>query len=38
MGFSLGYQLEYARVIDNLIGDTHASGGHRVAAAVSFSY
>ncbi len=38
VGISLGYQLEYARVIDNLIGDTHASGGHRAAVAVSFSY
>jgi hypothetical protein len=38
IGVSLGYQFEYAHVIDNLIGDTHASGGHRASAAVSFSY
>jgi hypothetical protein len=38
IGVSLGYQFEYARVIDNLIGDTHASGGHRASAAVSFNY
>jgi hypothetical protein len=38
VGLSLGYQLEYAPIIDNLIGDTHASGGHRAAIAVSFSY
>ena len=38
MGIALGYQYEYARVIDNLIGDTHASGGHRAAIAVSFGY
>ena len=37
-GISLGYELEYARVIDNLIGDTHASGGHRATLAFSFSY
>jgi hypothetical protein len=38
VGISLGYQFEYARVIDNLSEDTHASGGHRAAAAVSFGY
>ena len=38
MGLSFGYQFEYAPVIDNLIGDTHASGGHRATLAVSFSY
>jgi Caspase domain len=37
-GLELGYQLEYAPIIDNLIGDTHASGGHRATAALSFSY
>jgi hypothetical protein len=37
-GISFGYQFEYAPVIENLIGNTHASGGHRVSAAVSFSY
>ncbi|HSD88245.1 MAG TPA: caspase family protein [Kofleriaceae bacterium] len=38
LGFSLGYSLEYARVIDNLVGDTHASGGHRFTTALSYSF
>ncbi|HEY5945970.1 MAG TPA: caspase family protein [Kofleriaceae bacterium] len=38
LGFSFGYQLEYAPVIDNLIGDTHAAGGHRATAAFSYSF
>jgi hypothetical protein len=38
LGFSLGYQLEYAPIIDNLIGDTHAAGGHRATAALSYSF
>ena len=25
-------------VIDNLAGDTHASGGHRLSAGVSYAY
>lgn len=37
-GLSLGYQFEYAPIIDNLIGDTHASGGHRGTVGVLFSY
>ncbi|HEX5063276.1 MAG TPA: caspase family protein [Kofleriaceae bacterium] len=36
--FSLGYQFEYAPVIENLIGDTHAVGGHRLSAALSYSF
>lgn len=36
--YSLGYELVYAPVIDNEIGNTHASGGHRLTTALSFSY
>jgi hypothetical protein len=38
IGISLGYQFEYAPVIDNLLGDTHAMGGHRAALAVSYGF
>ncbi|MBA3451690.1 MAG: caspase family protein [Deltaproteobacteria bacterium] len=36
--FSLGYELVYAPVIQNEVGDTHVSGGHRLTSAFSFSY
>jgi hypothetical protein len=38
VGFSLGYEFDYAPVINNLTGDTHASGGHRLSAGVSYAY
>jgi hypothetical protein len=38
VGFTVGYELDYAPVIDNLAGDTHASGGHRLSAGVSYAY
>jgi hypothetical protein len=38
VGFSLGYELDYAPVIDNLTGDTHASGGHRISGGVSYAF
>ncbi len=38
LGFSLGYQFDYAPVIQNLTGDTHASGGHRLSAGLSYAY
>ena len=38
LGISVGYQFEYAPTIKNLIGDTHAMGGHRAALAVSYSF
>jgi hypothetical protein len=38
LGFSLGYQYTFARVVDNLIGDTHTSGGGRLTLGLSFSY
>lgn len=37
-GLSAGYELDYAPVIDNLTGDTHASGGHRFTFGMSYSY
>lgn len=37
IGFSLGYEFDYAPVIDNKTGDTHASGGHRVFLGVSYA-
>ena len=38
LGVALGYQLDYAPVIANLTGDTHASGGHRLALGVAYSF
>jgi hypothetical protein len=38
IGGSLGYQFDYAPVIDNLTGDTHASGGHRLSIGLSYAY
>lgn len=38
VGLSFGYQLEYAPIIKNLVGDTHAAGGHRATAALSYSF
>ncbi len=35
IGLSLGYQLDYAPVIKDLIGNTHASGGNRVLAGIT---
>ena len=35
---AFGYQFEYAPVIKNLIGDTHAVGGHRLGIALSYSF
>jgi len=37
IGFSLGYEFEYAPVIENKTGDTHASGGHRIFLGVSYA-
>ena len=33
LGLGLAYTAEYAHVIDNLVGDTHGSGGHRFGVA-----
>ena len=38
LGVALGYQFDYAPVIDNLIGDTHASGGHRLTLGLAYSF
>lgn len=38
VGVALGYQLDYAPVITNLIGDTHASGGNRLTLGVAYSF
>lgn len=38
LGFTMGYQFDYQRAVNNLIGDTHASGGHRVALGLAWSY
>lgn len=38
LGLTLGYQLDYQRAVDNLIGDTHTGGGHRVALGLAWSY
>ena len=36
--YSLGYELVYAPVIENELGNTHAGGGHRLTTALSYSY
>lgn len=37
-GVALGYQFDYAPLIHNLTGDTHASGGHRLTIGGSLAY
>jgi hypothetical protein len=37
-GVSLGYAYDYAPVIKDLIGNTHATGGSRVSCGVSYSF
>jgi len=37
-GVALGYQFDHASGIHNLIGDTHASGGHRLVVGASYAY
>ena len=38
IGVSAGYQFEYAPILDNLTGDTHAIGGHRATLGLSYAY
>lgn len=38
LGLGLAYTIEYAHVIDNLVGDTHNSGGNRFGLAGSWSF
>jgi hypothetical protein len=37
-GMTAGYELDYMPVIDDLIGNTHASGGHRITAALTYGF
>jgi hypothetical protein len=37
-GFTLGYQGEYAPIIENNFGQTHASGGHRIAIGFTYGF
>jgi len=38
IGASLGYSYDYAPVIKDLIGNTHAGGGHRFGLSVTYSF
>ena len=38
IGIALGYQLDYAPVMANAIGDTHASGGNRISLGFAYSF
>jgi hypothetical protein len=38
VGVSIGYELSYAPVIKDLIGNTHASGGSRCTFAMSYTF
>ena len=38
IGLSFGYAYVYAPIIDDLIGNTHASGGHRLSFSLSYSF
>ncbi|MDX2093100.1 MAG: caspase family protein [Kofleriaceae bacterium] len=38
LGVTMGYQFDYARAVDNLVGDTHGSGGHRFSLGLSYTY
>lgn len=38
LGFSAGWRYDYTPAVENLTGDTHASGGHRVTYGVSYSF
>jgi hypothetical protein len=38
LGFSLGYEYDYAPLIENLERETHASGGHRLSAGISYAH
>jgi hypothetical protein len=38
IGVTLGYQYSYAPVVNDLIGNTHASGGHSLLTGVSYSF
>jgi hypothetical protein len=38
LGVSIGYGFSYAHVVDNLIGDTHNSGGHRFTLSAAYGF
>ncbi|HEY4177641.1 MAG TPA: caspase family protein [Kofleriaceae bacterium] len=38
VGFSMGYQFQFLHAIDNLDGDTHASGGHRLTLGLFYAF
>ena len=38
LGFDIGYQYDYQPIIGDLIGNTHASGGHRLFAAFTYAF
>ena len=38
LGMSLGYEFDYMPVISDLIGNTHASGGHRLTLALTYGF
>ena len=38
LGFTIGYQFQFLHAIDNLDGDTHASGGHRVVMGLFYAF
>ena len=38
LGMTAGYELDYMPVIKDLIGNTHASGGHRITLALTYGF
>ncbi|CAN5859999.1 hypothetical protein BH11MYX2_BH11MYX2_19630 [soil metagenome] len=38
LGFTFGYQFQFLHAIDNLDGDTHASGGHRFTLGMFYAF
>ncbi|MBV8762733.1 MAG: caspase family protein [Deltaproteobacteria bacterium] len=38
LGVSAGYEFDYMPVISDLIGNTHASGGHRLTFALTYGF
>jgi len=38
LGMTFGYAYDYARVISDLIGNTHNNGGHRFAFALTYGF
>jgi hypothetical protein len=38
LGIAAGYELQYHPTIENLAGETHAGGGHRLSLGLSYSF